>query len=58
MQPRDVPTTCADISDIVLDVDFCPNTPIDIRIQKLVNWYTFYYICLNKNHYFALLIYA
>jgi UDP-glucuronate 4-epimerase len=43
MQPGDVPMTYADVDDLVRDVGFRPNTPIEVGIAKFVNWYTSYY---------------
>lgn len=43
MQPGDVPMTYADVADLVADVGFCPNTPIEIGIERFVAWYRQYY---------------
>jgi UDP-glucuronate 4-epimerase len=43
MQPGDVPTTYADVSDLMDDVGFQPNTPIEQGIAKFVDWYRSYY---------------
>lgn len=43
MQPGDVPATWADVSDLVQDVDFQPNTSIDEGIAQFVAWYRDYY---------------
>lgn len=43
MQPGDVPSTFADIEDLVTDSGFKPNTPIKAGIQKFVEWYIHYY---------------
>lgn len=43
MQPGDVPSTFADIEDLVTDIGFKPNTPIKAGIQKFVEWYIHYY---------------
>jgi UDP-glucuronate 4-epimerase len=43
MQPGDVPATYADIDDLVADVGFKPQTPIEEGIQKFVDWYKSYY---------------
>ncbi len=43
MQPGDVPSTFADIEDLVSDIGFKPNTPIKAGIQKFVEWYIQYY---------------
>ena len=43
MQPGDVPATYADVSDLQRDVDFRPDTPIEVGIQRFVDWYKKYY---------------
>ena len=39
MQPGDVPTTFADIDDLVNEIGFRPSTSITSGIHKFVNWY-------------------
>ena len=43
MQPGDVPATFADIDALENAVGFRPSTPIDVGIQKFVDWYRGYY---------------
>jgi UDP-glucuronate 4-epimerase len=43
MQPGDVPATFADVSDLQRDVGFRPDTPIEVGIQRFVDWYKGYY---------------
>ncbi|NOR71447.1 MAG: NAD-dependent epimerase/dehydratase family protein [Methylomarinum sp.] len=43
MQPGDVPITYADITELMKDIDFKPNTPIEDGIQKFVDWYVHNY---------------
>ena len=43
MQPGDVPSTYADVADLVRDVDFKPSTPLDVGIGRFVDWYRGYY---------------
>ncbi|MBP0021994.1 MAG: NAD-dependent epimerase [Cyanobacteria bacterium SBLK] len=43
MQPGDVPRTYADVDELMRDVGFRPNTPIEEGIQKFVNWYREYF---------------
>lgn len=43
MQPGDVPATYADVDDLIRDVGFAPNTPIDAGLAKFVEWYRGYY---------------
>lgn len=43
MQPGDVPITYADVDDLMRDVGFQPSTPIEVGIQRFVDWYRQYY---------------
>ncbi len=43
MQAGDVVATYADVEDLMQDVGFKPETPIEIGIQKFVDWYREYY---------------
>lgn len=43
MQPGDVPATFADVDALVEDVDFKPETPIEVGIQRFVRWYRDFY---------------
>ena len=43
IQPGDVPATYADVDDLVQDVGFKPNTPIEVGIERFVDWYRSYY---------------
>ncbi len=43
MQPGDVPATYADVEDLVRDVGFKPDTPIEVGIERFVQWYRDYY---------------
>lgn len=43
MQPGDVLATFADVSDLVSDFDYKPNTPINEGVEKFVEWYKWYY---------------
>lgn len=43
MQPGDVPATYADIDDLVRDVGFKPDTPLEIGIRRFVEWFRDYY---------------
>ena len=42
MQPGDVPTTYADVDDLVRDVGFRPSTPIEDGIHRFASWYRSY----------------
>lgn len=43
IQPGDVPATYADVADLVNDVGFKPDTPIEEGVSKFVAWYKGYY---------------
>lgn len=43
MQPGDVPETYADVDDLMRDVGFKPSTPIEVGIERFVEWYKDYY---------------
>ena len=43
MQPGDVPDTFADVEDLVADVDYRPNTPIEVGVERFVDWYLDFY---------------
>ncbi len=43
LQDGDVPATCADVDDLICDIGFKPETPIEHGIGKFVDWYKDYY---------------
>ena len=43
MQKGDVPATSADVDDLVADVGFKPDTPIEDGIRNFVDWYREFY---------------
>ena len=43
LQPGDVPATYADVDDLINDVGFKPQTPIETGIQRFVAWFREYY---------------
>jgi UDP-glucuronate 4-epimerase len=43
MQPGDVPATWADIDDLVREIGFRPDTPIETGVRKFVAWYRSYH---------------
>ena len=43
IQQGDVPATYADVHDLMRDVDFRPDTPIEKGINEFVRWYRDYY---------------
>ncbi len=44
MQDGDVQETYANIDDLVADVGFRPSTPIEVGLQRFVEWYRGYYL--------------
>ena len=43
IQPGDVPVNYADVDDLIRDVGFKPATPIEVGVEKFVEWYRAYY---------------
>jgi UDP-glucuronate 4-epimerase len=43
LQPGDVPVTYADVSDLVRDVGYKPNTTVQEGVHKFIDWYKSYY---------------
>lgn len=43
MQPGDVPATYADVDDLIADVGYQPDTPIETGIANFVEWYREFY---------------
>ena len=43
MQPGDVPHTYANIDALADATGFSPSTPIEVGVQKFVDWYLEYY---------------
>ncbi len=43
LQPGDVPSTYADVDDLVRDVGFKPATPLHVGIGRFIEWYKEYY---------------
>jgi UDP-glucuronate 4-epimerase len=43
LQAGDVPDTYADVTDLVNDLDYRPNTSIETGIRNFVTWYLSYY---------------
>ncbi len=43
MQPGDVKSTYADVSDLVEDLGYKPSTPIEEGISKFIDWYLDFY---------------
>jgi UDP-glucuronate 4-epimerase len=43
LQPGDVPDTYADVSDLVRDTGYQPDTPVEEGVARFVDWYLDYY---------------
>ena len=43
IQPGDVPTTFADVSDLIRDTGYQSSTSIEEGIRKFIQWYKEYY---------------
>jgi UDP-glucuronate 4-epimerase len=43
LQPGDVIATWADVEDLARDLDYRPNTPVEVGIKRFVEWYKDYY---------------
>jgi len=43
LQPGDVPDTFADVTDLMRDTGYKPDTPIEVGIRNFVAWYKDYY---------------
>jgi len=43
MQPGDVPRTEADVTDLVENLGYKPNTPVSTGIEKFIKWYKQYF---------------
>lgn len=43
MQPGDVERTWANVDELIKDYDYKPNTPIDLGINKFIEWYKEFY---------------
>ena len=44
LQPGDVPDTYADVTDLVAQFSYRPNTPIEIGVANFVNWYRDFFV--------------
>jgi UDP-glucuronate 4-epimerase len=43
LQPGDVPDTYADVTELIADVDYQPQTPVEEGVARFVAWYRDYY---------------
>jgi UDP-glucuronate 4-epimerase len=48
MQPGDVPATSADVSDLVRDIGYKPETTVRDGIARFVAWYREFYGGMNS----------
>lgn len=44
----DVVSTYADVSDLINDFGYKPDTPLEVRIERFVKWYKEFYTNKNK----------
>jgi len=50
LQPGDVPDTFANVDDLIRDVGYQPDTPIEYGIAEFVKWYKAYYDVADVAH--------
>jgi UDP-glucuronate 4-epimerase len=43
MQPGDVTRTDADVTDLIENFGYKPDTPVSMGIEKFINWYKSYF---------------
>jgi UDP-glucuronate 4-epimerase len=43
LQPGDIPSTYADVDELICDVGYKPDTPIEVGIPRFVQWYRQFY---------------
>jgi UDP-glucuronate 4-epimerase len=43
LQPGDVPASHADVSDLIADMGYKPQTPIQEGINRFIDWYLEFY---------------
>ena len=43
MQPGDVPKTEADVTDLMADLNYKPDTPVNVGIERFIEWYKEYF---------------
>jgi UDP-glucuronate 4-epimerase len=49
LQQGDVPNTAADVEALIRDVNYAPNTTIEVGIKKFVDWYLDFYKVEQEN---------
>jgi UDP-glucuronate 4-epimerase len=45
LQPGDVPDTFANVDELIADVGYKPDTPIEVGVRNFVDWFKRYYNC-------------
>jgi len=48
IQPGDVPSTFADVDDLMRDTGFRPATPIETGVERFIRWYQSYYLAAGN----------
>ena len=43
LQPGDVPDTFADVDALVKELDYRPDTPVEVGVKRFIDWYLEYY---------------
>jgi UDP-glucuronate 4-epimerase len=43
LQIGDVPDTCADVAELIADIGYKPDTPIEVGVRNFVEWFKGYY---------------
>ena len=43
MHPADVPTTYAEIDDLIRETGYEPKMPLDLGVEQFISWYREYY---------------
>ncbi len=43
LQPGDVPDTYADVDALVEELDYRPDTPVEVGVKRFIDWYLEYY---------------
>jgi len=43
LQPGDVPDTFADVDALVEEMDYRPDTPVEVGVKRFIDWYLEYY---------------
>ena len=43
LQPGDVPTTYADVDDLIKDINYAPSTSVEAGVVRFIEWYKDYY---------------